>query len=147
VAAGAVVNVTLCIRGLDPARAVGVQAAGLGVTVGGGAPIATTFGRAPVVLLATRAKLPGFPLKTKSIVPEIRLVDGTVAGTAVIIFPSGMVTVALIVARGDPAKSTRQLLMAIESGPPMTSVNVTLTGGVDVVEQLKPASPIPETPV
>jgi hypothetical protein len=84
---GTVVNETFCDKGVvDPSGAEGVQAVGLGVTVGGpGLPIA-------VRLAPPRLKVPTVPSKSKVIVPEMReTVAGMAAGTAVIMNPSGIV--------------------------------------------------------
>jgi hypothetical protein len=60
---------------------------------------------------------------------------GRVAGTAVIMYPSGIVAMALsVVLRGSV-----QLLMLMVSGAPTLSVSVTVTGVLAVVEQDKPA--------
>ena len=135
-------NVMLCDKGVvEPMAAVGDQAAGLGVTVGGGVPVATRLGGAFVMGFGTRAKLPGeFPdAKTKLMVPEESVVDGIAAGTAVIMFPFGMVTLAEIVAKGVPASAMTQLLMLMVSGAPTLSVKVTVAADED--EQVKPAKP------
>ncbi len=58
------------------------------------------------------------------------------AGTAVIMLPFGMVMLAFTVA----TPRMLQFWMAIVSAAPALSVNVTVTGGADEVEQGKPAS-------
>jgi hypothetical protein len=77
--------------------------------------------------------------RTKFTVPEVRMVEGMDAGTAVVRFPSGMVAVAETVAKGLPARPTTQLLMVIVSGAPTLSVIVTVAGGL--AKQSNPAKP------
>jgi hypothetical protein len=131
--AGDVVNVICCVAGVvEPTTAEGtVQLVMLGMTVGGGVPVATS-------VASERLKLPGvlLPVKRKLIVPELSGVVGMEAGTAVIMFPSGMV--ALAVTTASPARL--QLLMPSVSDEPTLSVSVTETGGVDEEEQLNPAN-------
>ena len=131
--AGEVANVTSCVAAVvEPTTAEGtVQVVRLGMTVGGGVPVATRVAFESV-------KLPGvlLPVKRKLIVPELSDVVGMEAGTAVIMFPSGMV--ALAVTTASPARS--QLLMPSVSDAPALSVSVTETGGADEVEQSNPAN-------
>jgi hypothetical protein len=133
---GEVVNVTCCDSGVvEPIASEGaVQNVRLGVTEGGGVPVAC-------MVPFSRLKLPGvvLPVNVKLIVPEVRLtVVGMDAGTAVIKFPLGTVAIAFTTA--SPA--TLQLAMARVPGPPAVSVNVTVTGGEDEAEQSKPATAI-----
>ena len=67
------------------------------------------------------------------------LARGMFDGTAVLMYPVGMV--ALAESRAD---SIKQLLTAIVSGAPRLSVSVTVTG--EEVSQVTPSSATPETP-
>jgi hypothetical protein len=120
--AGFVVNVTFCVKGIvEPSGAEGVQDAGLGITEGGGVPVATK-----VALL--RLNLVG-ELERVMVTNPVTLVDGNAAGTAVIMFPSGIVTLAVSVAR----LRRLQLSMTSASGASTLSVRATVT--VEVVAQ------------
>ena len=130
---GTVVNTTFCDkRAVEPSGAEGVQAGGLGVTRGGAVPVAVSVGP------FTSAKMPvEVPLTTRVTVPEIKpTIDGIPAGTAVIMKPSGMVTLPEISA--SPPRL--QLLRLIVSGAPTLSVSVTVAGGVDGLSQVRPAT-------
>jgi hypothetical protein len=122
--AGEVENVICCER-LVELRGTVVR---LGVTVGAGVPVATR-------VALERLKLPELLLdvRTKLTVPEVSPTDGIAAGTAVIMYPFGMVAIAFSVA--SPARS--QLLIARVSAAPTLSVKTTDTGGVDVALQLR----------
>jgi hypothetical protein len=67
------------------------------------------------------------------------LLNGMFDGTAVLMYPVGMV--ALAETRAD---AMAQLLTAIVSGAPRLSVNVTVTG--EEVSQVEPFSATPDTP-
>jgi len=111
-------KVTICDTGVvDPAEtAGGVQDVRLGVTVGGGVPVAMMV---PPVMLKTEG---GPPLKVYVNVPVTLFVKGMAAGTAVFMYPLGMVAVA-----ETSANSAVQLLRARVSDAPALSVKVTLT--------------------
>ena len=129
--AGEVVNV-ICCEGVVELR---VTEVALGVTEGGAVPVAAN-------VAFERLKLPWPPPdNTKLTVPEVRPTDGMAAGTAVIMYPSGIVALAVSVA--IPARS--QLLMPRVSGAPALSVSTTLTGGVDpaLQDRLSPSTATP----
>src|ERR1700733_7780696 len=116
-------KVTFCVKAVvEPIAAVGVQAVGLGVTVGGAVPVARI-----VALERVKAVIRFNKVELAETVPEETLVSGSAAGTAVIRLPPGIVTVAESVASGVPARSIEQSLMAMGSGAPTLSVRVTDT--------------------
>jgi hypothetical protein len=127
-------KVTVCETGvLDPAEtAGGVQDVRLGVTVGGGVPVAMSV---PSVMLKTEGDP---PLRVYVNVPVTLFVSRMADGTAVFMAPLGMVTLAV-----TTASSTVQLLMLMVSAAPALSVRVTATGGVAL--HVRPPSAIPIT--
>jgi hypothetical protein len=116
---GDIENEICCEMGVvEPAAtAGGVQDAGLGVTTGGRVPMAM------MVASVRLNTLGGPPLRVYVTVPATRLVSGMFDGTAVLMYPVGIV--ALAETRADWIK---QLLTAIVSGAPRLSVSVTVTG-------------------
>lgn len=111
-----VVKVTVCDKTVvDPCVAVGVQAAGLGVTVGGGLPVVTS-------VALVRVKTVGTPVPSAALMEPVTLVAGMIAGTSEIMSPVGMVTLAVMVA----IPRTLQLLIPMVSGAPRLSVRVTV---------------------
>jgi hypothetical protein len=113
-----VVKMTVCDSAVvDPCVAEGVQAAGLGVTVGGALPVVTSV--APV-----RLKTVGVPVPSAALIVPVTLAAGMSAGTSEIINPVGMVTLAVMVA----IPRTLQLLIPMVSGAPTLSVKMTVAG-------------------
>jgi hypothetical protein len=94
------------------------------MTEGAAVPVATKVAllRSNTVMVPERLML----------TDPVTLTDGNAAGTAVIMFPSGIVTLAVNVA-SPPA--TLQFLMTSESGASTLSVSVAATAGVAVAEQ------------
>src|ERR1700722_19186531 len=122
--AGVGVNGTFCVKGIvEPSGAEGVQDAWLGVTEGAAVPVATK-------VALVRLNLVG-ELERVMVTNPVTLTDGNAAGTAVIMFPSGIVTLAVSVA----SPSRLHWSMTSASGASTLSVRVTETGGVEVVEQ------------
>ena len=107
---------------VEPSVAVGVHATRLGVTVGGAVPVATI-----VALVRVNAVIKFNNVELTPTVPEVSVVSGMLAGTAEIMWPSGIVAVAESVAKGLPNKEMVQLLIAMVSGAPTLSVSVTDT--------------------
>src|SRR5579859_2822107 len=107
---------------VEPSVAVGVHATRLGVTVGGAVPVATI-----VALVRVNAVIKFNNVEVTPTVPEVSVVSGMLAGTAEIMWPSGIVAVAESVAKGLPNKEMVQLLIAMVSGAPTLSVSVTDT--------------------
>jgi hypothetical protein len=131
---GVVVNEIFCVKAVvDPSKAAGVQAAGLGVTPGGWVPVATR-----VAFSKLHSSVSARDGITKLPVPDTLTVDGMAAGTAVMIFPSGTVATALKV----PSPLGKLQLMPIVSGAPTLSVIVTVTARGEA-EQRNGAVPMP----
>jgi hypothetical protein len=115
------VKVMGCVKDVvEPCTADGVQEVAFGVTVGGGVPVATivAFERLKTVVDG------GVVACTAVIVPVTGVPDGIAAGTAVTMYPVGIVTLAETV-----ATAKLQLSMLIVSGALTLSVSVNTAAG------------------